>query len=417
MTGGAAGPVGGVDGFVGGIGVAAGGVAVSDEERLARLALARVAEPGSHAVHLALQQAPATEVWAALKAGAPLGQLGQRALDGLATRLDGYEPERDLERLGDLHARIVCPGDDEWPTGLDWALGRMTGDVTEMAPPWVLLVRGPHNLRRATDQSVSIVGARAATSYGTQVSTELAFTLAEARIGVVSGGAYGIDGAAHRGALTAKVAPTVAVLACGSDIAYPRGHDRLLAQVAESGLVVSEVPPGSAPTRMRFLVRNRLVAALTDGTVVVEAALRSGSLSTAGRAFDLGRPVMAVPGPVTSAQSAGCHDLIRNKGAVLVTDAAQVLEVVGRMGEHLLAPKRGAVHPRDGLDATVRRVLDATPVRSAVGVARLARTAGVSALVVQQVLPSLLVAGLVEQRDGGWRLTALGGSKPETKKS
>ncbi|MCW2599978.1 MAG: dna polymerase sliding clamp subunit [Frankiales bacterium] len=385
---------------------------VDDDERLARLALARVAEPGSHDVHLALQQAPAAEVWASVKAGAPLGQLGQRALDGIAGRVDGYVPERDLERLGDLGGRVICPGDDEWPDGLDWGLGVMQGDVKGMAPPWVLLVRGRHDLRKATATSVAIVGARAATAYGTHVAGELAFALAEAGTAVVSGAAYGIDGAAHRGALTARAAPTIAVLACGLDIAYPRGHDRLLAQVAESGLIVSEVPPGCAPTRVRFLVRNRVVAALTRGTVVVEAALRSGSLSTANRALDLGRKVLAVPGPVTSAQSAGCHEWIRTQRAVLVTDAAEVLEVVGAAGEHLLLPKRGAAHPRDALDETVRRVLDAVPVRTAVGVARIARTAGVPALVVQQVLPSLLVAGLVEQRDGAWRLTTLGAAAP-----
>jgi DNA processing protein len=389
-----------------------GGVTVTDEERLARLALARIAEPGSHAVHEALQKHAATEVWAAVKAGAPLGQLGQRVLEGVASRLDGYAPERDLERLGDLGGRVVCPGDDEWPARLEWATGAMTGDVKEMAPPWVLLVRGSRHLRQALADSVAIVGARAATSYGTHVAGEMAFALAEAGITVVSGAAYGIDGAAHRGALAAQVAPTVAVLACGLDTAYPRGNDRLLAQVADSGLVISEVPPGCSPTRVRFLVRNRIVAAMTRGTVVVEAALRSGSLSTAQRAVDLGRPVMAVPGPVTSPQSSGCHQWIRDGKAVLVTDAAEVLDLSGAAGQHLLSPKRGAAHPRDGLDETVRRVLDAVPVRVPVGVARIARTGGVSALVVQQVLPSLLVAGLVEQRDGAWRLTALGAGKP-----
>jgi DNA processing protein len=385
---------------------------VTDEERLARLALASVAEPGSHAVHEALAQHPATEVWESVKAGAPIGQLGQRALEEIANRVDGYEPERDLERLGDLGARVVCPGDDEWPDRLTWDLGVMTGDVKEMAPPWVLLVRGPHHLRRALAESVAIVGARAATSYGTHVAAELGFALAEAGITVVSGAAYGIDGAAHRGALAAAAAPTVAVVARGLDAAYPRGNDRLLAQIADAGLVISEVPPGSAPTRMRFLVRNRVVAAMTRGTVVVEAALRSGSLSTAQRVVDLAGKVMAVPGPVTSPQSAGCHQWIRDGKAILVTDAAEVLDVIGAAGEHLLVAKRGAVNPRDGLDETVRRVLDALPVRVPVGVARIARTAGVSALVVQQVLPSLLVTGLVEQRDGAWRLTALGAGKP-----
>ena len=380
---------------------------VSDQERLARLALARVAQPGSHAIHAALQQAPATEVWAAVREGEPLGQLGQGALDGMAGRVRLCEPERDLERLGDVGGRVVCPGDEEWPETLAWSLDTFSG---EMAPPFVLLLRGPGDLGTAAAGSVAVVGARAATPYGTHVATELAFALAEAGVSVVSGGAYGIDAAAHRGALTAQAAPTIAVLACGPDMAYPRGNDRLLAQVAETGLIVSEVPPGSHVTRMGFLVRNRLVAALSTGTVVVEAALRSGSLSTAGRALDLGRHVMAYPGPVTSTQSAGCHALIRDRGAVLVTDAAEVLEVIGASGEHLLAPRRGQVHPRDGLEDIARRVLDALPVRKPIGVARVAAGAGVSALVVQQVLPALLLAGLVEQKDGGWKLTTLGAS-------
>lgn len=387
-------------------------MSVTDEERLARLALARVAEPGSHAVHSALQQQPATAVWAAVRAGVPLAGLGPRALANLAVRVRDCAPERDLDRLHRTGGRVVCPGDEEWPEGLDWELGVLTGDVHEMAPPWVLLVRGQHPLAASLARSVAVVGARAATAYGAHVAKELGFALAEAGVSVVSGGAYGIDGAAHRGALAARGAPTVAVLACGPDVPYPRGHDRLLAQLADDGLVVSEVPPGSAPLRMRFLVRNRVVAAVTRGTVVVEAAVRSGSLSTAGRALDLGRPVMAVPGPVTSAQSSGCHELVRSKGAVLVTGAAEVLEVIGAAGEHLLAPRRGLVHPRDELDATLRRVLDALPVRVPIGLARVARSAGVSVLVVQQVLPSLLVAGLVEQREGGWRLTALGASRP-----
>lgn len=384
---------------------------MTDEERLARLALARVAEPGSLAVYTALQQAPATEVWAAVKAGEPLDRLGQQAFANLAVRVQHCEPERDLERLAQIGGRVLCPGDAEWPAGLDWSPDVITGGVKEMAPPWVLFVRGPGHLARAVAGSVAIVGARAASPYGTHVATEMAFALSEAGVSVVSGGAYGIDGAAHRGALTAKQAPTVAVLACGPDLAYPRGHDRLLAQIAESGLVVTEVPPGTSVSRLRFLVRNRVVAGLATGTVVVEAALRSGSLSTASRAFDLGRHVMAVPGPVTSAQSAGCHDLIRDKNATLVTGAPDVLEVVGASGENLLAPRRGPVHPRDGLEEVARRVLDAVPVRQSVGVARLAQGAGVSALVVQQVLPALLLAGLIEQRDGGWRLTTLGASR------
>jgi DNA processing protein len=382
-----------------------------DEERLARLALSRVVEPGSRAVHAALQSEPATEVWAALRAGAPIGQLGQQALEGIAGRAEGYDPRRDVDRLAEVGGRLVCPGDAEWPTALDWDPDLMDGDVKQMAPPWALFVRGGAELGRAVARSVAVVGSRAATAYGLHVTAELAFGLAEAGVSVVSGGAYGIDAAAHRAALDARAAPTVAVLASGVDVAYPRAHDRLLSQIADDGLIVSEVPPGSSPTRVRFLVRNRVIAALSQGTVVVEAARRSGSLSTAGRAADLGRQVMAVPGPVTSGQSLGCHDLIRGGKAVLVQSVAEVLELVGAAGEGLLDPARPAAHPRDALPETLRRVLDAVPVRQPVGIAQLARTAGVSALVVQQALPQLLVAGLVEQRDGAWRLSTLGASR------
>ncbi len=379
---------------------------VTDAERLARLALAAVVEPGSRALWQALQRAPATEVWAALRAGEQLGSWSPSA-----ARISACQPERDLAALMAVGGRVVCPGDAEWPAGLAWPLDQLTGEVRDMAPPWVLLARGPHQVRQACVSSVSIVGARAATAYGTHVAKELAFALAEAGVSVVSGGAYGIDGAVHRGALSAEAAPTVAVLACGLDLAYPRGHSRLFDQIAATGLVLSEVAPGMTVTRMRFLVRNRLVAALSRGTVVVEAALRSGSASTASRAAELNKAVMAVPGPVTSSQSSGCHQLIRSEKAILVTDAADVLEVIGASGEHLLPPKRGAVHPRDGLQEAARRVLDAVPVRAPMGVARLAQAAGETSLTVQRVLPALLLAGLVEQRDGGWRLTTLGASK------
>ena len=201
------------------------------------------------------------------------------------------------------------------------------------------------------------------------------------------------------------------MLACGVDVAYPRGNDRLLARTAERGLVVSELPPGSTPTRARFLVRNRLIAALTLGTVVVEAAARSGSLATADRARELGRHLMAVPGPVTSALSAGCHALLRD-GATCVTRAEEVLDLVGVLGADAATPVRGPASARDDLSETVRRVLEAVPVRGGAGEAALARDAGVSTLVVQQVLPPLLVHGLVERTSLGWRLTALGAGRP-----
>ena len=386
---------------------------VTDAERLALVALARVVEPGSRVVRAALRTWSAVEVWDRLRSGHALPGHSPAALAGILGRAQGHDPARDLERSHEAGGRVLCPGDEEWPKELDWPAEVMAAaTVADLAAPWALFVRGPHHLGAVAAASVALVGARAATAYGTHVAGELGHGLAEAGLAVVSGGAYGIDGAAHRGALAAQGAPTVAVLACGLDVAYPRGHDRLLAQVGTEGLLVSELPPGSSPTRVRFLVRNRIIAALSRGTVVVEAALRSGSLSSAARAGELQRQVMAVPGPVTSAQSAGCHALLRSGAATCVTSVAEVLEQLGRPGEHLAPVLRGPVDPRDALSDTVRRVLDAVPVRLPVGVARIARAGGVSALVVQQVLPALLVAGLVEQRDGGWKLSPLGASTP-----
>ncbi|MGY1719377.1 DNA-processing protein DprA [Blastococcus sp. SYSU DS0552] len=214
-----------------------------------------------------------------------------------------------------------------------------------------------------------------------------------------------MDGAAHRGALAAG-APTVAVLSCGVDRPYPAGHGALFHRIAETGLLVSEWPPGCAPLRHRFLVRNRLIAALTCGTVVVEAAARSGALATAARARKLGRPVLVVPGPVTSALSVGCHELLRDaqSEAALVTSAAQVIEAVGRIGDDLAPPVERPASPRDGLSDLAARVLDACPVRIGVSPERLARTAGCDVLEVLRVLPALELADLVEWTGTGWRL-------------
>jgi DNA processing protein len=374
---------------------------------LSLLALARVTEPGSRPVFREVAALGAPAVWQALRRGRPCGSLSPALRAAAAARAEGYDPADDLARLQDAGGRLVAPGGPEWPGDrLAWPDGTL-----QDAPPLALCVRGPHPLAAVVARSVAVVGARAATAYGSSVAGELACGLAERGTAVVSGGAYGIDAAAHRGALSAQGAPTVAVLGCGVDVAYPRGNDRLLARIAEQGLIVSELAPGSAPTRARFLVRNRLIAALTLGTVVVEAARRSGSLATADRARALSRHVMAVPGPVTSALSEGCHQLLRDDG-VCVTGAADVLDLTGVLGSEASEPLRGPATLRDGLSETVRRVLDAVPVRGGAGEAVLARDAGVSTLVVQQVLPPLLAHGLVERCAQGWRLSPLGAGRP-----
>ena len=380
---------------------------VQDGDQLALLALARVTEPGTWPVHRAVEALGAAAVWSALRDGRACGALSPELRAAAAARAEGYDPAEDLDRLRRAGGRLLFPGCPQWPADrLSWPDGALRD-----APPLALCVRGPHDLADVTARSVAVVGARAATAYGVHVAGELARGLADRGVAVVSGGAYGIDAASHVGALAASAAPTVAVLACGVDVAYPRGNDRLLARIAEDGLVVSELAPGSSPTRARFLVRNRLIAALTLGTVVVEAALRSGSLATADRARDLQRQVMAVPGPVTSAMSAGCHQMLRSGGSC-VTGPEEVLDLVGRLGADAAEPLRGPCTVRDELSETVRRVLDAVPVRGGAGEAVLARDAGVSTLVVQQVLPPLQVHGLVERTAQGWRLTALGAGRP-----
>ena len=272
----------------------------------------------------------------------------------------------------------------------------------DLAPPIALWVRGPGALDELCNQAAAIVGARAATSYGLHVAGELGVGLATAAFTVVSGAAIGVDGAAHRGALAAG-GPNVAVLACGIDRSYPAAHEALLDRIAATGVIVSEYPPGSVPARHRFLVRNRLIAGLAAGTVVVEAGLRSGAQRTAADARSLGRPVMAVPGPVTSGRSAGCHRMIR-EGAVLVTRVEEVLEEVGRLGLHLAEPPTASgPRPTDGLSALAVLVHDALPARAAQDIAWLVNEAGVPPNAVRAALDELVRRELVEPVGGRWQ--------------
>lgn len=390
------------------------GAAVDEQERLARAALARVVEPGRQELFARVAAVGAVAVWEQLRGRGPVDGLSAAVVEGARHRAEGYQAARDLARLRAVGGRLVCPGDEEWPEAL---LG-WSPDLLKDAPPLALHVRGPHRLDVATERAVAVVGARAATAYGDLVARDLGLSLAERGWSVVSGAAYGIDGAAHKGALTAQAAPTVAVLACGVDVAYPAGHAGLLTRIAETGLVVSELPVGSAPTRSRFLVRNRLIAALSAGTVAVEAARRSGSLATLDRARALNRCVMAVPGAVTSPMSAGTNALFRkDSGAICVTDAADVLDAVGRLGDDAEPERPREQRLRDELPATVCLILDAVPLRRSAGLASIARTAGVAPLVVQQVLPPLVLNGLVERTPDGFRLTALGAGRPARRSS
>ncbi|NEB77086.1 DNA-protecting protein DprA [Streptomyces sp. SID14478] len=374
--------------------------------RLARARLTRIVEPGWEVTGRWLREFGAVETVrrideadeAEVVVGGdetlPLPGVRPERWAGLLARArEAPAPARDLERAQERGARFVCPGDAEWPGQLD-----DLGDVR----PVGLWVRGGPSLRMWALRSVAVVGARACTDYGVRMGASLGAGLAERGWVVVSGGAYGVDAAAHRGALGATGA-TVAVLACGVDRVYPRGHTQLIDRVAEQGLVVGELPPGAHPTPSRFIQRNRVIAALTRGTVVVEAAYRSGALGTARWAQRLCRHAMGVPGPVTSSVSAGVHELLRKEG-VLVTDAAEVVELVGEMGE--LAPqRRGPVLPRDLLPPDTARVLAALPAHGARSVAEIGREAGAGADDTIGRLYELHSLGFVERHGDDWQLT------------
>ena len=368
----------------------------SDADRLARLTLGRLAEPGKVSLLGAVTECGAVAVLDGLLDN---GQTRARVAEA------GARAHRDLERGTRAGLRFVVPGDAEWPAGLD-DLARASPVQERGGVPLGLWVRGPLRLG-ALSGSLAIVGARAASTYGVDVARDLAADVAESRRVVVSGAAYGIDQAAHRGALSAD-APTVAVLACGADSVYPPRHADLLAYIAETGAVVSETVPGGAAMRVRFLTRNRLIAAMTSGTLVVEAALRSGALNTANWAARLNRHLLGVPGPVTSATSDGVHQLLRSGAAGLVTSGEEVLEVLGSAGEHLIVPPRGRDRARDALTERQRLVLDAVPVGRGATSESMGRIVGLSTDATHAALLELELCGMVEaSADGGWRLTAL----------
>ncbi|GAA3085648.1 DNA-processing protein DprA [Pseudonocardia yunnanensis] len=369
---------------------------VAEDVLLARAYLSRVAE--APAVALAGFVAEVGPVEAAQRVQE--GRVSEAVAGETGARRVVRRAAADLDAAAAAGARLITPEHAEWPQW-PFAAFSLTGQ-RELAPPLALWVRGPGLLAELCEQAVAVVGARAATSYGAHVAGDFSAGLADRGFTVVSGAAIGIDGAAHRGALAVE-GPTVAVLACGVDRAYPAAHQMLLERIATSGLVVSEYPPGSVPGRHRFLVRNRLIAGMAAGTVVVEAGLRSGAQRTAADASALGRLVMAVPGPVTSGLSAGCHRLVR-EGALLVTRTEEVLEAVGRLGLDLADPLDSSVaRPTDGLDPVAAVVHDALPARAHRDTRWLAMEAGVPIGAVRVALVDLERRGLVEHCDGRWR--------------
>jgi DNA processing protein len=404
------------------------------ERTLARAGLTYLAEPGDPALGALLGICTPEEILTAVKADmlpgtgpgcgdSPASRAAlERALGRWRVRLPTLPSDADITGACRRGIRLVCPEHPDWP-----------GELDQLGPgrPYALWLRGSADLRGSSQRSVSVVGSRAATGYGAHVAGEIAADLAERSWAIVSGGAYGIDAAAHRGALATQ-GITIAVLACGVDFPYPAGHAELFADIAAHGLVISEWPPGRRPARMRFLVRNRVIAALSCGTVIVEAGERSGALNTARHAAELGKPLMAVPGPVTSAQSAGCHRIIREWGASCVTRAADITDLLSPLsatdapapagagsagaapastrgpatppGPGPTSPAWDPALPYDDLDANTARVLDAFPARGGAGTSTIAVDAGVDIDTVLRCLGVLAGYGFIERGDDGWRL-------------
>lgn len=395
-----------------------------EDVRLARAALTRLMEPSDlpgmamirvlgawesmrviagHVRIGASREAAVAELLSS-EAGIRWGGLAE-ALDRWRPRLPDLAPGRDLRVIRRLGGGLLIPEDPDWPAGVD-DLG--------LAAPVGLWFRGPARLPRFQD-GISVVGARDSSEYGESVTAAICHRLAAQGKTVLSGGAYGIDAAAHRAALsgagprepgsagpTEPSAPaTVAVMAGGLDRFYPAGNEGLLRQIAEQDVLIAEVPPGTNPTRYRFLQRNRLIAALSAATVVVEARWRSGALSTAHHAAGLGRQLGAVPGSVYAAGSAGCHRLLRESAAVCVTDADEVLELASPMTVRL--PERAApVAVHDGLSTEDLLLLDALPMRTGSSVEKLSTVAGLGTPAVQAGLGRLELLGLARRSDRGW---------------
>jgi DNA processing protein len=389
---------------------------IAEPDRALTVALSALVEPGNRELGQIVRRVGAAAAVDLVRSGGVSAQL----VGAVAARLGGPPEPAAVRAFGEglledatrLGVRLVCPTDDEWPVQVQ-DLIRISRGYTgvpvdrDTDPPLALWVRGPHRLDEALARSVAVVGARAASDYGAYVATDLAQGLAERGWTVVSGGALGIDGAAHRAALAAGGC-TVAVLACGVDRPYPVSHTNLFEQIGDEGLVISEWPPDSPPYRLRFLIRNRLIAAASAGTVMVEAAIRSGARQTLGRARLLGRPALVVPGPVTSAMSVGCHEELRREGSRAVASVAHVIEEVGRIGADLAPLPEHPARPHDHLDPLAQQVLDAVPARRFCSAEQIAAAAGVSGRDARRSLPLLVAGGHVVTSDGGYRLARRG---------
>ncbi|MEL4503931.1 DNA-processing protein DprA [Luteococcus sp. H138] len=371
------------------------------DERLARAGLTMACEAGSATLAGKVLEHGAQQVWQTLRNSSAEGRWAARAKGLELAELVGTAERRGV--------RFVIPGDPEWPESLDVLQHTDLKGLGGL--PLGLWLRGPGHLARWSERAVAIVGSRASTQYGDHVATDLAMGLAESGQKhepwtVVSGGAYGIDGSAHRGAIAAG-GRTIAVLACGLDDPYPRGNQVIFDAIRNDHLLVSELPCGLHPTRVAFLARNRLIAALTSGSIVVEAAARSGANNTASWANACGRVVMAVPGSVRSAMSITPHRLIRDRQATLVTDVADVLALVEPLVSAPTLPFGGEDRPLDRLPAELMEVREALPARGGMTAGEVARRTGLGMAAVLSRLSRLEESHLARRDElGRWRIDA-----------
>ncbi|MCW4353939.1 DNA-processing protein DprA [Hoyosella sp. YIM 151337] len=368
--------------------------------------LSRVVEGPSYALSALIAQIGPEDAAAAVRTAALPEVLDRQT----AARRQHDNSARDLEILRELGGTLVTPDSSEWPHWRMLALDQpQCREVASAAPPIALWKRGPLPLDELTSTAVSVVGTRAPSSYGEHSALTLSADLAAAGCTIISGAAHGIDGCAHRAALS-RDAPTVAVLACGIDMPYPSTHAALINEIARRSAVVTEYPPGTSPARFRFLARNRLVAAFSDAVVVVEAGKRSGARNTAkwGRLY--GRRVFAVPGPITSVSSVGCHQMIRLDEAVIATSAADVLTDSGLrerdLQRALVAADEtdsSAERTTDGLTPPQLQVFDSLPLSGGADVSSIAGCAGLPPTTVRAAIAVLEMSGFAIRTDGGWR--------------
>ena len=360
------------------------------EAVLAAAAWTSIVEPGDGAAGALVQTCGAADALDALRRGVPPSRNPdlRRAFERWTPRLDEDAVALALRNAARIGARLLVPGDDDWPSGL--------ADLGVHAPLalWALAPEGP---LPPLGRSVAVVGSRSASAYGERVTTDATCGLADRGFAIVSGAAIGVDGVAHRAAL-ASGAVTVAVLAGGLDRFYPAQHTDLLHRIAREGAVLSELPPGARPMRERFLKRNRVIAALARATVVVEAGARSGAMNTAGHAAELGRPLGAVPGSVYSATSAGTHRLLREYAAVLVRDAADMAELARDPDEAVALDGFGRLAAEDPTEARVLEVLSKRPR----AVLDLAGRAGLGVADTTAALEMLALTGAAVRGPAGW---------------